>query len=88
MIAPSKAAQALYALNGVLVQLRFLALRGEDPVRIAAILDVIEMLPRLLSTPDDRTNEFEGYLRGLAESYPGFGIGLARFLEDTVPDTW
>ena len=84
----SKDKQALHAINGVLVQLRVWALRGEDHKRIATVLDILEQLPRFLGSREDRGEEFEESLRELAERFPEFGIGLERFLRGSPPGSW
>lgn len=88
MISDNKAAQALHALNGVLVQLRAWALKGEDYNKIASALDLVEELPRFLSSTENKTKEFENSLRELAERFPEFGIGLDRFLRRSPPAYW
>ncbi len=88
MIAASKAMQALHAFNGVLIQLRVWALRGEDKERIATVLDIVEELPRFLGSKEDQTTEFERSLRELVERFPEFGIGLERFLRESPPEHW
>ncbi len=88
MIAENKASQALYALNGVLVQLRTSAFKSEDIRKIATVLDYLEELPRFLASNRDQTDEFESSLRALAERFPEFSISLERFLKSGVPEVW
>jgi hypothetical protein len=88
MVSDRKTAQALHALNGVLVQLRAWALQGEDNMRIASVLDIVEELPRFIGSDKNQTDEFEESLRELAGRFPEFGIGLERFLRSRAPSSW
>ena len=88
MISEEKTEQALHALNGVLVQLRSLALRGEDHQKIATVADIAEQLPRFISSEADQTREYELALRDLVARYPEFGHTLHRFLEERAPNRW
>ena len=88
MIAENKIRNALHALNGILVRLRFWAYSGEDHKKMAIVLDIIEELPRLLGSAEDQTEDFEATLRELAERFPEFTLGLERYLRDEDPGAW
>lgn len=79
MIAPEKVANALHALNAVLVTARLMAYEREDHDKIANVLDVAEYLPMLMLEAADRTAEFRGQLEGLTAEDARFGFALERF---------
>lgn len=70
---------ALLALNGVLVQLRWLAYQRARHELLAELLDCAEHLPQLLADPDDRTRDFRDALADLARRHDGFTLALDRF---------
>jgi len=88
MVREDKLSQALHAFNGVLIQLRHWAYLDEDTQKIAVVLDIVEQLPRFLSTSQDQTKEFEENLVLLAETFPKMGIGLDRFRWEQPPGPW
>lgn len=88
MVKKEKTNHAFRALNGILVQLRRCALMDEDCKKIAAVLDIIEPLPRFLCGEQDQTKDFEEALTELAERFPEFGLGLEYFRQETALDPW
>lgn len=87
MIRAEKLANALYALNGVIVQVRFMASERKSSEDIADILDRAEELPRLIVAVDDRTETFRIALRELANRYADFRFVVDRFEQD-APANW
>jgi hypothetical protein len=79
MIDATKNLQALGAVNAALVQLRDLARGGASTTEIAALLDTIEYLPRLIADAEDRTSEFGAVLRDLTQQRSEFRWALDRF---------
>ena len=87
MIRADKLGNAFYALNGVLIQARFMAHDRNDNEAIADVLDRAEELPRLLAATDDETETFRAALTELASKYPDFQFVVERFQEE-VPARW
>lgn len=88
MIDPAKSRNSMYALHGLLIQLRACAYHAERMEKIADVLDQIERLPVLIASPADETEAFEAALAALAAEHPEFGIGLARFRVQSIPHGW
>ncbi|WP_437960302.1 hypothetical protein WME76_12120 [Sorangium sp. So ce119] len=87
MVRDEKLANALYALNAVLVVARHMAASGRAASDIAEVLDTAEYLPRLLAEAEDRTEEFRENLVSLASKYTDFTVALERY-DRTVPARW
>ena len=87
MIHSDKLGNALYALNGVLIQARFMAHERNDYEAIADVLDRAEELPRLMATIEDQTETFGMALAELASRYPDFQFVVDRFQQD-LPAKW
>jgi hypothetical protein len=87
MVRTDKLPNALYALNAVLVLARSMAYRNQPGNLVADVLDVAEYLPRLLAEPEDRTDEFRGFLVDLAAKNKDFQLAVLRF-DREVPTRW
>jgi len=70
MIDQKKLPRALKAIQGIIIQARFMTQQNEDSQRIAALLDSAEYLPGLLIDKDDKTSEFSEFLAGIGEQFP------------------
>ena len=86
MISAKRMEHALYALNGVLIQVRFMAQSGNDAGDIADILDRAEQLPRLIAAAEDCTETFGVTLSELAVRYPDFRFVVDRFEQNAKPN--
>jgi hypothetical protein len=86
MVRIDKLPNALYALNAVLILARSMAYRNQ-PGNVAVVLDVAEHLPRLLAEPEDRTDDFRGFLVDLAAKNKDFHLAVLRF-DREVPTRW
>lgn len=84
MIKSEKLPNALYALQGVLIQARFMALRSTEGV--AGVLDYAELLPLFIASDDDQTDKFRTYLVEIAEQYKCAYV-LERF-DEPMPPKW
>lgn len=85
MIAPEKASNALYALQGLLIHARALAHRNGQR-EIAELLDTAEYLPWLIASPHDETESFRGHLEETSRRHDCAHV-LARF-DDALPPGW
>jgi hypothetical protein len=87
MIVPDKLHNALYALQGVLIRTRSLAM-AETTARkdLASILDYAEHLPRLIASQTDQTTSFREILVDVADRYQCPFV-LQRF-DEQVPSNW
>ncbi len=88
MIPAEKLDSALYALSGVVVESRAMAVNGRSSEQLAEVLDFVEYLPPLLAGPDDETDGFRAFLEALAARYPEFGFALERFDAEQPPRQW
>ena len=79
MIDPEKSDQALQALHRVLVETRLMALDGEPTSDIAEVLDWAELLPRLIATEGDKTEEFRDTLEAIVEKNSRFTHAVRAF---------
>ncbi len=79
MIRPEKHANALRALNMVLVWTRKMAYDKADHTEIARVLDIAEELPMLFLRDEDMTDYFRGVLEEFSKQYNGFAWALQRF---------
>ena len=79
MIRREKYANALVALNTLLVFARKMAYDRAAYEDIAAVLDIIEELPMLFLSSEDKTEYFRSVLEGYAGKYPGFALALSDF---------
>jgi small-conductance mechanosensitive channel len=86
MITSSKLPNALYALQGVLIKRRQMAHKGAPATTIAQILDSAEMLPRLIASETDETDQFRRYLVNISEKHECAFI-LQRF-DEPAPPKW
>ena len=92
MVRTNKNESALYALQGVLICARDLALRcaregsSNDLQTLVEMLDRAEYLPFLLASADDQTVQFRGILREIARRHGGDFI-LRRF-DEAAPVGW
>jgi hypothetical protein len=77
MIIAKKQKQALHAIHRILVLARFMAYQNEPTTKIAKVLDYAEILPTLISTDEDRTEEFRTHIQGLASEFPA-GVGILQ----------
>jgi hypothetical protein len=84
MITKRKQKQALNAIHRILVLARFMALQNEPQPKIAKVLDYAEILPTLIATNEDRTQEFRVHLQGFASEFSQ-GIGILEEF-DREPD--
>jgi hypothetical protein len=78
MIQAKRQANALHAINAILIVARHLAYKGES-AELAAVLDVAEYLPLLMMDSEDRTDAFREQLEGLVARRPEFSLALERF---------
>jgi len=85
MIEEDKFQNALYALQGVLIQLRKMAYEKVAYEELAELLDYAEELPRLIATNKDMTQRFENVLSEIADKYKCQYL-LQRF--EKAPDVW
>ena len=88
MISPEKLSNALYSLHLILVKVRFMAYNNEPFADIVIILDYAEMLPRLIASKENMTEEFRHYISALTDRYPSFSHILEKFDQPDVPDSW
>ena len=72
----SETTRSAQALHRVLVKTRYLALQGEAPERLAAILDWAELLAQDIAANEDG-HEFAAHLQGLGDDLPEFA-GIFR----------
>jgi hypothetical protein len=79
MVDPEKQNRALHALQRVLVSKRSMALRGQCSERIAAVLDGAELLPKLLASEHNKTQEFRDTLLAIAEKEPCLQAAVSAF---------
>jgi hypothetical protein len=84
VIKPDKVNNALYALQGVLVQARFMAHQGESHHKLAEILDAAEYLPFLIVNKTDETDHFRGCIADIATKFKCAYV-LNKFDEPTPP---
>ncbi|HYG76305.1 MAG TPA: hypothetical protein VEK08_14970 [Planctomycetota bacterium] len=80
MIRPEKFANAMYAFQCILIRARFMAYTNEPHERIAAILDTAEYLPHYFVCSEDKTEEFEMWLKDTAEKFSDAAI-IDKFYE-------
>jgi hypothetical protein len=88
MIRAEKVGNALYALDGLLFQSRAMAYNESDHESIAEVLNFAEYLPTLMACPEDATDEFRGFLEGLSQRHPSFGLVVDRFDAVETPEAW
>lgn len=88
MIAPEKLQNALCALNRLLVVARTMAYQRKDHSDLAAVLDVAEYLPRLLSTETEDSDGFREQLAGLADRWPEFQSAVEKFDDPNLEVPW
>ena len=86
MIAPQKAANAMYALQGILIRARFFATTQDDAGQVCSLLDYAENLTRLFVDPIDETVRYRSILSEIAGRHQCAFI-LSRF-DEPVPTTW
>lgn len=86
MITPEKCSNAFYALQGILIRARSLALDPEQAITVAELLDYAENLPRLMASQSEETSNFRAILAEVAERYQCAFI-LQRF-DDLIPAVW
>ncbi|MBI1760822.1 MAG: hypothetical protein HYR56_05225 [Acidobacteria bacterium] len=79
MVRAEKYAQALSALQQIIIRARFLAAKENLASKAVGLLDAAEELPRLLADKEDRTDEFATALAAIAEKYPYCGNLFAEF---------
>ena len=79
MVRAEKYAQALSALQQIIIRARFLAAKESLAPKAVGLLDAAEELPRLLADKEDRTDEFATALAAIAEKYPYCGNLGAEF---------
>ena len=79
MIDPERTDQAYQALHRVLVETRLMALDDEPTAKIAEILDWVELLPRHMAAPEDKTVEFHDTLEAIVEKDSRFSHALRAF---------
>lgn len=72
-------ANAIWALNAILVAGRMLAYEKASHEDLAEVLDAAELLPILLLKDDDETDLFRGILEDLARKFPSMHQALDRF---------
>jgi hypothetical protein len=70
MIGEEKRAQALRALNKMLIIARHMAREKADHARIEALLDAAEVLPMLFLQERDATDLYREILAGTALEFP------------------
>ena len=78
MIQAHQQANALSAINAILVLARRLAYEGKS-ADVAEVLDVAEYLPLLMLDSEDRTDAFREQLIDLAGKRSEFALALQRF---------
>lgn len=72
-------ADALWAINAVLVVGRVLAYEKAPHEDLAEVFDAAEILPILLLDDADQTTLFRAILEGLVDSFPQMQQALDRF---------
>lgn len=77
MIAASRQRGALRALSTIFTLTRNMALTGESGV--AEILDYAELLPVMMLSEKDETQEFRRYLQEIASRYPEFQLAADKY---------
>lgn len=87
MVSQERFGSALFSLNTVLVLTRAMAYDGKTGAALARVLDVAEVLPRLLAESVDRTSEFRKHLVQLSTIDKAFDLAVARFDQDP-PARW
>lgn len=88
MIRADKVNNALWAMNGLLLQSHALACNHHDHEVLAEVFDFAEYLPNLMASPEDHTDEFRYFLEGISRAHPAFQIVLERFDADSPPAGW
>jgi len=88
MIRPEKLINALYAMQGVAIQARFIALTKplDEKEKLVKLLDFLDDAPRMIANTTDETDKFRLRLKNLAERY-NYWVDLQRF-DDPVPEKW
>lgn len=86
MIAPNKAANAMYALQGILIRARFLAATDKQAGWVCSLLDYAEDLTRLFVSPTDETARYRSIVSEIAARYDCAFV-LNRF-DEPVPAVW
>lgn len=87
MIRPDKLNNALYALQGVLIQARRMAYEEASHKEIARLLDYAEELPRFIAAAEDKTEVFRQSLTEITTRYNSY-FALQRFDESPAPEKW
>ena len=87
MITLDKQANALWAINAVLVLGRQLAHEGKS-AEVSEVLDTAEYLPILMLDAKDQTEVFRGHLADLASKRPAFALALERFESPNLPESY
>jgi len=86
MITPNKAANAIYAFQGILLRARFLDATDEKAGWVSSLLDYAENLTRLFVSPTDETARYRSILTEIAGRYDCAFV-LNRF-DEPVPAVW
>ena len=86
MIAPNKAANAMYALQGILIRARFLAATDEQAGWVSSLLDYAENLTRLFVGPTGETARYRSILLKIGGRYD-CDFALNSF-DEPVPAVW
>lgn len=87
MIRKEKFGSAMFAMSTVLVLARAIAYDKRSFADLAAVLDVAEHLPRLVSEDKDQTEEFRNNLVLLANRDAAFELAIRRF-DQPCPERW
>jgi hypothetical protein len=86
MIAPNKLQNALRALHGVLIVARQMAYTKAPGAAMADILDSVEILPSLIASEMDETDQFRLYLASIAEKHKC--VFVLQYFDEPVPPNW
>ncbi len=80
MIRAERFENALYALQAIILKARTMAYEKEPHENIASILDTAEYLPHYFACKEDKTEEFEMWLRETAKNFSDASI-IDKFYE-------
>jgi hypothetical protein len=86
MINVKKFENAMYAMQGLLVKARDMAYKNEDNEKLARLLDYLEYLPKLVATPEDKTDVFTSVICEIVEVFELNYIG-ERY-NNKIPEVW
>ena len=86
MIRPDKFLHALQAMHDVMVWCRWMAYHDAPHRAIADLLDSGEILPGMIASQADKTDEFRSHLESIARRH-GCAF-LLEHVDDPAPPWW